>query len=371
MSPMDRRLLIHMNWLLLGIAALLFLLGVMNLYSASGYRLEEGVNVSSFYQKQLIWGLMGFAGMITFMLFDYRHLKTIAWPLFWVTVLLLLAVPFLGETIYGARRWLDLGFFNFQPSELAKITMLIVGAKILSRDSDPLNFTKLAYVTGVGLIPAGLVILQPDLGSGLNILLILCGMILYRGLTAKVFKTMAVALPCLVPAGWFFLHDYQKRRIISFMNPASDPLGSGYHIIQSEIAIGSGRFWGKGFMGGTQSQLRFLPEKHTDFAIAVFGEEWGFVGAISLLALFCIFLYQIVVTARDAKDLFGSFLAAGVFFYFFWQILINMGMVLGLMPVVGIPLPFISYGGSATVVNFCLIGLVLNVSMRRYVFKQG
>jgi rod shape determining protein RodA len=371
MSPIDRRLLIHMNWVLLGLAALLFLVGVMNLYSASGYRLEEGVSVGSFYQKQLIWGLMGFAGMITFMLFDYRHLKTIAWPLFWVTVCLLVAVPFAGKTIYGARRWLDLGFFNFQPSELAKITILIIGAKILSRDSDPLNFTKLAYVVGVGLVPAGLVILQPDLGSGLNILLILGGMVLYRGLTGKVFKSLAVAFPCIIPAGWFFLHDYQKRRIISFMNPASDPLGSGYHIIQSEIAIGSGRFWGKGFMGGTQSQLRFLPEKHTDFAIAVFGEEWGFVGAITLLSLFCIFLYQIVVTARDAKDLFGSFLAAGVFFYFFWQILINMGMVFGLMPVVGIPLPFVSYGGSATVVNFCLIGLVLNVSMRRYVFKQG
>lgn len=371
MSPIDRRLLIHMNWVLLGLAALLFLLGVLNLYSASGYRLEEGMNVSSFYQKQLIWGLMGFAGMLTFMLFDYRHLKTIAWPLFWITVLLLLAVPFAGKTIYGARRWLDLGFFNFQPSELAKITILVIGAKILSRDSQPLNFAKLAYVVGVGLVPAGMVILQPDLGSGLNILLILGGMILYRGLTARVFKTMAVALPCLIPVGWFFLHDYQKRRIVSFMNPASDPLGAGYHIIQSEIAIGSGRFWGKGFLGGTQSQLRFLPEKHTDFAIAVFGEEWGFVGAISLLTIFCVFLHQIVVTAREAKDLFGSFLAAGVFFYFFWQILINMGMVLGLMPVVGIPLPFISYGGSATVVNFCLIGLVLNVSMRRYVFKQG
>lgn len=371
MSPMDRRLLIHMNWVLLGLAALLFLVGVMNLYSASGYRLEEGVNVSSFYQKQLIWGLMGFAGMITFMLFDYRHLQTLAWPLFFLTVLLLVAVPFVGKTIYGARRWLDLGFFNFQPSEMAKITILIIGAKILSRDSEPLNFTKLAYVVGVGLVPAALVILQPDLGSGLNILLILGGMVLYRGLTGRVFKTLAVVLPCMIPVGWFFLHDYQKRRIVSFMNPASDPLGSGYHIIQSEIAIGSGRFWGKGFMGGTQSQLRFLPEKHTDFAIAVFGEEWGFVGAITLLSLFCIFLYQIVVTAREAKDLFGSFLATGVFFYFFWQILINMGMVLGLMPVVGIPLPFVSYGGSATVVNFCLIGLVLNVSMRRYVFKQG
>ncbi|CCO23337.1 rod shape-determining protein RodA [Maridesulfovibrio hydrothermalis] len=371
MSPIDRRLLIHMNWLLLALAGVLFFVGVLNLYSASGFRLEEGMSVNSFYQKQLIWGLLGFCGMITFMLFDYRHLKTIAWPLFWVTVLLLLAVPFAGKTIYGARRWLDLGFFNFQPSELAKITILVIGARILSKDTEPLGVAKLAYVIGVGLIPAGMVIIQPDLGSGLNIMLILGGMILYRGLTPQLFKTLAILGPCLIPVGWLFLHDYQKRRIVSFMNPASDPLGAGYHIIQSEIAIGSGQLWGKGFLGGTQSQLRFLPEKHTDFAIAVFGEEWGFVGAMSLLSFFCIFLYQMVVTAREAKDLFGSFLAAGVFFYFFWQILINMGMVLGLMPVVGIPLPFISYGGSGTVVNLCLVGLVLNVSMRRYVFKQG
>jgi rod shape determining protein RodA len=170
---------------------------------------------------------------------------------------------------------------------------------------------------------------------------------------------------------WNFLHDYQKERILTFLNPERDPLGSGYHIIQSQIAIGSGRFWGKGFLEGTQSQLRFLPEKHTDFAFAVFGEEWGFVGSVILLILFCFFLYQVFLVSQEAKDKFGTYLAIGVFFYFFWQILINMGMVLGLMPVVGIPLPFISYGGSASLVNFCLIGLVMNVSMRKFMFKIG
>lgn len=365
----DRRLIFHINWQLIGLTCILFLAGVLNLYSASGYRLEDGMSVSPFYQKQLVWGLMGMVGMLFFMLPNYRHLKTMAWPLFWFTCLLLIAVFFAGKTIYGAKRWLDLGFMNFQPSELAKISMLIVGARILSKEKEPLNFTRLAYVLGVGLIPAAMVIRQPDLGSGLSILLILGGMILYRGVTGRVFKTMLVAIPALLPLSWFFLHDYQKQRILTFLDPAKDPLGSGYHILQSQIAIGSGRFWGKGFLEGTQSQLRFLPEKHTDFAIAVFGEEWGFAGTMILLFLFCYFLYQMVVIARDAKDLFGSYLAAGVFFYFFWQILINMGMVLGLMPVVGIPLPFVSYGGSATLVNFCLIGMVLNVSMRRFLFK--
>ncbi|QJB58397.1 rod shape-determining protein RodA [Pseudodesulfovibrio sp. zrk46] len=370
MMPIDRRLLFYINWPLLGVAILLFLLGVLNLYSASGYRLEEGMSIAPYFNKQLIWGLMGMFSMIVFMFFDYRHLKTMAWPLFWTTVLLLLAVFFVGKTIYGAKRWLDLGFMNFQPSELAKIAVLIVGARILSKEREPLDFLRLAYVMGVGLILGGLIIKQPDLGSGLSVLMILGGMVLFRGVTPRVFKTALVCIPCLLPLSWFFLHDYQKQRIMTFLDPTKDPLGAGYHIIQSEIAIGSGGFWGKGFLEGTQSQLRFLPERHTDFAVAVFGEEWGFAGTMLLLSLFCFFLYQMVVIARDARGLFGSYLAAGVFFYFFWQILINTGMVLGLMPVVGIPLPFISYGGSATLVNFCLVGLVLNVSMRRFLFKQ-
>nr|WP_321260499.1 rod shape-determining protein RodA [uncultured Pseudodesulfovibrio sp.] len=369
--PIDRRLLLYINWPLLGIAVVLFLVGVLNLYSASGFRLEEGMNLAPYYHKQLLWGTVGLLGMIVFMFFDYRHLKTMAWPLFWTTVILLIAVFFMGKTIYGARRWLDLGFMNFQPSELAKIAILIIGARILSKEREPLGFIRLGYVLGVGMILAGLIIKQPDLGSGLSILLILGGMILFRGVTPRVFKTALVAIPALLPLSWFFLHDYQKQRIMTFLDPTTDPLGAGYHIIQSEIAIGSGGFWGKGFLQGTQSQLRFLPERHTDFAVAVLGEEWGFFGTLLLLALFCVFLYQMVVIARDARGLFGSYLAAGVFFYFFWQILINTGMVLGLMPVVGIPLPFISYGGSATLVNFCLVGLVLNVSMRRFLFKQN
>lgn len=371
MSPIDRRLLTHVNWALLGFTILLFGLGVLNLYSASGFRLEEGMAVNPFYKKQFIWGLMGLGAMLVTLALDYRHLKLLAWPLFIVSVLLLAAVPLWGKTIYGATRWISLGFMNFQPSEAAKIAILILGARMLSKRTTPLDWRELIMVVAVGCIPAALIVKQPDLGSSLNLLLILGGIILYRGIRLRVLKVLAVVLPALAPLGWMFLHGYQKQRILTFLDPTNDPLGAGYHIIQSQIAIGSGRLWGKGFLGGTQSQLRFLPEKHTDFAVAVFGEEWGFVGAIALLALFCLFLFSIYASARDAKDRFGSFLCAGVFFYFFWQILINMGMVVGLMPVVGIPLPFISYGGSGTVVNFVLVGLVLNVSMRRFVFKQS
>ncbi|QJT09943.1 rod shape-determining protein RodA [Oceanidesulfovibrio marinus] len=366
----DRRVIKYLNWPLLGFTVALFAVGAVNLYSASAIRLEDGIALAPYFEKQLIWGLVGLGGMIAFMLFDYNKFYTLAWPLFIVTLLLLAAVPLFGTKIYGAKRWLDFGAFNFQPSEVAKISVLILGARLLSRNPEKLGWKEFLFTVFVVMIPAGLVVIQPDLGSALNLLLLLAGIILYRGLKGRVLKVLAIIVPAMLPLGWFFLHDYQKQRILTFLDPTNDPLGAGYHIIQSQIAIGSGRLWGKGFLQGTQSQLRFLPEKHTDFAVAVFGEEWGFVGCIILLALFALFLMSIFSTARDARDRFGSFLAAGVFFYFFWQILINMGMVLGLMPVVGIPLPFMSYGGSTTLVNFCLIGLVQNVSMRRFTFRH-
>ncbi|TVM17580.1 rod shape-determining protein RodA [Oceanidesulfovibrio indonesiensis] len=367
----DRRVIKYLNWPLLGLTVALFVVGAVNLYSASAVRLEDGIALAPYFEKQLVWGLVGLAGMVVFMLFDYTRFHALAWPLFFLTLLLLAAVPVFGSTVYGAKRWLDLGPFSFQPSEVAKITILVVGARLLSRKPEKLGWGEFLFIVFVGMLPAALVVIQPDLGSSLNLLLLLAGIILYRGLKGRVLKVLAIIVPAVLPLGWFFLHDYQKRRILTFLDPTNDPLGAGYHIIQSQIAIGSGRLWGKGFLQGTQSQLRFLPEKHTDFAVAVFGEEWGFVGCLLLLSLFAMFLMSIFSTARDARDRFGSFLAAGVFFYFFWQILINMGMVLGLMPVVGIPLPFMSYGGSTTLVNFCLIGLVQNVSMRRHTFRHN
>jgi len=367
----DRRLIFHINWGLLIMVAILFLIGVMNLYSASTLRVASGFELDSYFNKQLLWGGGGLFVMTALVLVDYRHLKSVSWPFFFLCLILLLAVSVAGKTIYGAKRWLDLGFFNLQPTELTKIAVLILGARLMARMEGRLGWINLGKALLVGLIPAALVVKQPDLGSALNIMLILGGMILFKGITPSVFRVLVIVVPSVLPFGWFFLHDYQKQRILTFLDPGNDPLGAGYHIIQSQIAIGSGGFWGKGFLEGTQSQLRFLPEKHTDFAFAVFGEEWGFCGTMILLTLFCSFLYQLYIVSMEAKDDCGSYLATGVFFYFFWQILINMGMVLGIMPVVGIPLPFISYGGSASVVNFCMVGLVLNVAMRRFVFKKG
>jgi rod shape determining protein RodA len=369
MNLFDRRLFTHMNWALLGCAALLFFAGVGNLYSASGMRLEDGITVSSFYQRQMLWGVIGLAAMLITITFDYRPLRNLAWPLLLIALILLAVVPFIGVTVNGAKRWLPLGVVNFQPAELAKLAVLILGARLLSRDGRPLGWGEFFRVLLVGLIPAAFIIMQPDLGTTLNLLLLLGGMILFHGLKPGVLKSCLVAAPCMLPLLWLGMHDYQRLRVLTFLDPSNDPRGAGYHIIQSQIAIGSGQIWGKGFLEGTQSQLRFLPEKHSDFAMAVYGEEWGFVGCIALLILFCLFLLTIFNTIIEAKDRFGSMLATGVFFYFFWQILINIGMVIGLMPVVGLPLPFISYGGSATLINFALVGIVLNVSMRRFMFK--
>jgi len=371
MPQIDRRLITHANWGLIAFTTLLFFGGVANLYSASGIRLDEGLEFATYYQKQLVWGGIGMALMLLVMSVDYRHLKSLDTAIYLLGIVLLLMVLFMGKEAKGAARWLHFGGFSLQPSEIAKISVLIAGAKLLAVTHEPLGWKRLSFILAVGLVPAGLIFRQPDLGTCLLVLLLLGGMILYKGVRQDVLKICGIIGPLLLPLGWFFLKPYQKQRIMTFWNPASDPLQSSYHINQSHIAIGSGQVWGKGFMEGTQNQLRFLPEKHTDFAISVFGEEWGFVGCILLLAVFCFFLISILNTARDAKDRFGSILCAGVFFYFFWQILINMGMTMGLLPVVGIPLPFISYGGSATLVNFCLLGLVLNVSMRRFVFKAS
>jgi rod shape determining protein RodA len=259
---------------------------------------------------------------------------------------------------------------NLQPSELAKFAVLMMGAKALCRDGETLGWKRLARVLSIGLVPFLFIANQPDLGSGLTVLVLLGGMVLFHGVKWRVLRVCLVVIPLVLPLGWFALHDYQRGRIMTFLDPTADPRGAGYHIIQSQIAIGSGEMFGKGFLDGTQSQLRFLPEKHTDFAIAVLGEEWGFVGCMALIVLFCLFLAAMYATVRDAKDRFGSTLAAGIFFYFFWQIIVNIGMVVGLMPVVGMPLPFISYGGTALVVNCALVGIVLSISMRRFVFKS-
>jgi len=370
MPFLDRRILSQFNWSLFLVLLLLAGLGILNLYSAGTLRVDKGVTTSFYYQKQIFWLAIGLLAIPVIVIFNYRHLKEIVWPLYIVTIALLAYVLVFGTSISGAKRWVDLGMISFQPTELAKVSVILLTAALLARISGPVGWKSLGGILGAAAIPVILIFLQPDLGSGLNILMLVAGMLLFKGISKRVFLTCLVGIPLLAPGAWFMLLDYQKERILTFLNPHMDPLGAGYNTIQSQIAVGSGQIWGKGFLQGTQSQLRFLPAKHTDFAFSVFGEEWGFVGCIFLLALFCLFLYQLVVVAGTSKDAFGSYIACGVFFYFFWQVLINIGMVLGLMPIVGIPLPFFSYGGSSTLMNCILLGLVFSISMRRYIFTQ-
>ncbi len=369
MNPIDRRLLSHANWWLIICTTLLVVVGLVNLYSASSVRTEDGYYVQQFLMQQVIWYLFGLVVLVVGSSFDYKHYKLLAVPILLLAIFCLVLVPLIGVSVNNSKRWISLAFFRFQPSEIAKISIILMGALLISRHSQKLSWLNILEVLAVCLVPCILILMQPDLGTTLNLFLIIGSMILFHGIKKSVFITSLIAMPIVSFVAWFYLHDYQRERILTFINPDKASAKSLYQVMQSKITIGSGQFWGNSFMEGTQSKLRFLPEKHTDFAIAVFCEDWGFIGSAILVTLFCFFLLSIVKTTRESKDRFGSLICAGVFFYFFWQILINMGMVVGIMPVVGIPLPFISYGGTATLVNFFMLSLVINISMRKFMFK--
>ncbi len=367
----DKRVFVDLNWMLVLSVFLVFFLGIINLYSASSIKLESGIDIAPFYYRQLMWGGVGLFIMAFCTVISYKVTEHFATLFYIGVIILLLLVPIIGKTVYGAKRWLDLGFFSLQPSELAKFAVLLMGAKYLASDGEYLGFRRLFKIIMIGLVPFILIVQQPDLGTALTCIVLVGGMALFHGIQWRVLRICLIVIPLSFPLAWFGMHDYQKQRVLTFLDPSQDPLGAGYHTIQSQIAIGSGQIVGKGFQEGTQSQLRFLPEKHTDFAVAVFSEEWGFVGSLTLIVLLCFFLFGIYTTVSEARDRFGSTLCAGIFFYFFWQIVVNIGMVVGIMPVVGIPLPFISYGGTSMVLNCGLVGMVLSVSMYRYVFKSS
>jgi rod shape determining protein RodA len=348
----------------------MIVIGVINLFSAT--YLIEGGKGSPVYLKQIYIAGVGFILIMIILLFDYHLLLSMAYPLYWTSIGLLIVVLLFGRTISGSQRWLTLGFLSFQPSELAKIALILALAKYFFNNeiNRRYGFRDLYLPLGMALLPALLIIKQPDLGTALLILLISLSIFLFLGIA---WKTLFVSLGGLIlslPLLWFVLKDYQKKRILIFLQPESDPLGAGYHILQSKIAVGSGGFWGKGFLNGTQGQLRFLPEQHTDFAFSVLAEEWGFIGSLLVVTLFLLLILWALNIARQSKDRFGMVTALGICCVFFWQSLINLGMVVGLVPVVGVPLPFISYGGSSIITNLIGIGLLLNIHMRRFIIQS-
>jgi rod shape determining protein RodA len=362
----DRRLLQNFDWLLLALILLVVGIGIVNLYSAGFNRTPEGV--TPVFLKQVYWLLVGLWVMFLTLTIDYRHLERLAYPLYVLSITLLLAVMVAGKTVSGSKRWLGAGFFTFQPSELVKIALILMLARHFHRlaPEKSLHFKNLIYPLVVILIPAALIARQPDLGSAILVTLVGVSMILLVGVHWRTLLTGVIALLGAIPVVWPFLKEYQRQRVRIFLDPEQDPLGAGYHIIQSKIAVGSGQFWGKGFLHGTQSQLHFLPEQHTDFVFSVFAEEWGFVGSAALVFLYLGLSLWGLFIARSCKERFGQLLALGVTALLFWQVFINLCMVTGLMPVVGIPLPLFSYGGSSLITTMLALGILLNLRMRRF-----
>ncbi len=360
-----RRALAQTDWLLVLATFLLSLTGIFMIYSA--IHSNPAFLKNSLHLKQVLWSSIGFSILVFMLFFDYHIFTKWAYLFYALIIILLIAVLLAGQVVYGAKRWLVFGPLRLQPSELARLAVILVLAKYFgSRGGEkPIGFKELIPPFALAIAPVLLIVRQPDLGTGLTVFLIAGAMTLVVGVRRRVLITIASLAVACTPLGWFFLQDYQRRRILTLFNPDADPLGAGYQSMQSIIAVGSGEFWGKGLLQGTQSRLHFLPEKHTDFIFSVLSEELGFAGSITVLALFFIFLLRCLSAALNAADKEGTLLVVGITAAFFLYIIFNIGMTLGLMPIVGIPLPLVSYGGSASISSFIAIALVLNVGMRK------
>jgi rod shape determining protein RodA len=365
----DRRLVQNFNWGLLSLTFLLACAGICTLYSAvtAGPQSSESV----LYVKQLVSYGVGFVLMTACFLFNYKLLERWSLIVYLICLCLLVYVLLFGRVAGGSRRWINLGLMSFQPSELAKIVMVIYIAGYYSKriNTNGLTLVELVHPMIALSIPFVLIVKQPDLGTALLLLFTAGTLTLFAKIEKRSFIYIVGAGALFAPMVWFFLKDYQKQRILTFLSPERDPLGAGYHIIQSKIAIGSGMIHGKGFLKGTQNALAFLPEQQTDFIFSVLSEEWGLIGSASILVLFVLLVIMGLSIANACREPFGVLLATGITAIFFWEVIINAGMVMGLLPVVGVPLPFISYGGSSVICKMIGIGLLLNVSMRRFLIK--
>lgn len=346
------------------------LIGLINLYSAThGPSTKE---IGSLFISQIVWLIAGWSVFFISTLLDYSYIKRISIFIYSLNLMAIVFVTFYGKVALGAQRWIDFGFFRYQPSETMKITLLILLARILSKRntiSRGMGFRELLIPLLLIGIPVIFIIEQPDLGTALMLLAIGGSMILFTKVRKSILILGVMMGLFAAPLLWnFVLHDYQKNRIYTFLSPSNDPRGSGYNSIQSKIAVGSGQFLGKGFRKGTQSQLEFLPERHTDFIFSVLSEEFGFVGSALTVGLFCILFILGLRIASQAKDKFGALLVMGVLFYIFWHMFVNIGMVIGVLPIVGVPLPLLSYGGSSLITTMAGLGIVSSVAYRRYLF---
>ena len=360
-----RRYLRNLDWILIGTVLLLTGAGMVLIASATHTEaLRTGVN--HFVQRQGLFLAVNVLLVVVLLRLDYHALKRAALPLYVITLTLLLGVMFFGHSTMGAQRWIQLGPVTFQPSEFSKALLIVCLAAFLDRENEaPEQWKDYLPATLLLLAPFVLVLRQPDLGTALVFGAIGFSMFWVCGFKTRWILWLGGAFVCLSPLLWHFLHEYQRNRIRVFLHPELDPFGAGYHVIQSKIAIGSGLLWGKGWMQGTQSQLNFLPENHTDFIFAVAGEEFGFMGALLLLTLYLILIWRGLTIALNAEDRFGMLLASGITGMYLFHVLVNIGMTAGIMPVTGVPLPFLSYGVSSLTTNLLLAGLLLNINLRK------
>jgi rod shape determining protein RodA len=357
------------------IALLICVLGILSIYSST-YQ-KEGRVWQTIYQRQILWIILGVFLFTLISNISYRRFWDLTYIFYFLAIVFLLLVFILGAVRLGAQRWLRIGWFNFQPSEFAKLAITIFLARYFSRKSSDdfhLQSAKFGIFRGLMFplffigIPMFLIIEQPDLGTGMLLFLIFLGLLYLTNVKLRYIIIFLVVIILPLPFLWHLLRDYQKERLMVFLNPNIDPLGAGYTVIQSKIAIGSGGFFGKGWLGGTQSQLHFLPESHTDFIFSTFSEEWGFLGSFAVLFLYYLLIRQAIIIAQRTSDSFGKFLAFGIAFMLFIQVSINVAMNMGLAPVVGVPLPLMSYGGSSVFVTFIALGILANINKQRAVF---
>lgn len=351
----------QLNWGLVLLIVITALIGFATLYSISGGSTETWVS------RQLIRFGVGFTLMLIVAVVDIRFWLRAAFLIYGVALALLVAVEVVGTVGMGAQRWVDLGPFQLQPSEVMKIALVLALARYFHgvAHEEVAQSRRLVVPTLMVIIPVALVLRQPDLGTALLLLIGAVSMFFLAGVRLWMFGAAIMAAVAAVPFAWHYLHDYQRERILIFLSPERDPLGAGYHILQSKIALGSGGLFGKGFLQGTQSHLNFLPEMQTDFIFTMLAEELGLVGALGLLALYVVMLIYAIAIALRSRNQFGRLLAMGIAATFFVYFFINIAMVTGLVPVVGVPLPLVSYGGTAMVTILVGFGLVMSVYIHR------
>jgi rod shape determining protein RodA len=357
MFRIDRRLLLHFDWLLIGLAALLIGAGLLTL----------GSMVPRLLMRQLAWLGIGVVWVLVLISIDYRILARWAYVGYLAGLGVLAAVLLLGRSAQGARRWLAVGPFTVQPSELFKLVLLTtVAAYLASREEQRPGWDRVVFPLLLVAPAFGLIVKQPDLGTALVLVPVVMALLFVGGARWRELAVLMGGGLAAAPAFWFVLRDYQRERLLVYLDPFRDPLGSAWNVIQAKITIGSGQLVGKGLFGGTQSRLAFLPERHTDFIFAAFAESWGFLGAVGLLAVYGLLALRGLEVAATARDTLGSLLATGATVLLTSQALVNLGMVTGLLPIVGIPLPMVSYGGSALLTALGAVALIENVRMRRF-----